>query len=159
MSRHLHGWRGALTGLTGLCVTIGAHVARELSHQGAKYGRKAIMRALNTTKADVFCLSGCRDEQVRALCREVAMRPCGLCDVLFVCSGHGALNVVSDLSGYIQVGWRGHRCHELRADCLVHTARRVGGYDSHAADETHARLVARVKQVHTNAAAHDGTGE
>ena len=65
--RHMSGWGMALTGgVTGIATAVVAHAGKELLHQGGKVARHEIAKALNTSDADVYMLSGCRDEQTSA---------------------------------------------------------------------------------------------
>mmetsp|Transcript_11222 Transcript_11222/g.45651 ORF Transcript_11222/g.45651 Transcript_11222/m.45651 type:complete len:363 (+) Transcript_11222:40-1128(+) len=67
LERHMSGWGMALAGgLTGIATAVVAHAGSELVHQGSKVARHEIAKALNTSDADVYMLSGCRDEQTSA---------------------------------------------------------------------------------------------
>ena len=65
MHRHKIGF-SSLTSIAGLGATIASVATTEALYQGKKKTRQEILEHLNTTKAMVFQISGCRDEQTSA---------------------------------------------------------------------------------------------
>merc|ERR1712137_1065973 len=65
MKRHKIGF-SSLTSLAGIASTVTAVAGSEILYQGKKKTRQEILEKLNTTKAMVMQISGCRDEQTSA---------------------------------------------------------------------------------------------